>query len=166
MPSEPVTTVVVDATVIIHLAKAGKLNLLGSLERWHFVVPDQVVEEVNYPEQAAALASALEEGHLRQESSNEMNEVASYAVLRQRMGSGEAACIAMAESRGWLVASDDQGKAFTRLVRERIGNGRLIDTAQIVHSACKQGLLTEGEAAKISSLARGDDTEDPRNNNS
>jgi predicted nucleic acid-binding protein len=154
-------TVVVDATVIIHLAKAGKLHLLGSLERWHFVVPDQVVEEVSYPEQAAALARALAEGQLRQESSTDLNEMASYAVLRQRMGSGEAACISMAGSRGWLVASDDQGKAFKRLVRERIGDGRLIDTAQIIHSACERRLLSEDEAATISSLARGDDIEDP-----
>lgn len=165
MPSEPVTTVVVDATVIIHLAKAGKLHLLGSFERWHFVVPDQVVGEVSYPEQAAALASALEEGHLRQESSTDLKEMARYAVLRQRMGSGEAACIAMAESRGWIVASDDQGKAFKRLVRERIGDGRLIDTARIVHSAREKGLLSEDEAETISSLARGDDTEDLKGDN-
>ncbi len=39
-------TVVLDATVVIHLAKAERLDLLGSLEGWVFVVPDQVVEEV------------------------------------------------------------------------------------------------------------------------
>ena len=53
-------TVVVDATVVIHLAKAGRLDLLGSLQGWDFVVPDQDGEEVSCPDQAQALARALD----------------------------------------------------------------------------------------------------------
>ena len=96
MPPEPGKTVVVDATVVISLAKAECLHLLGSLEGWAFVIPDQVVEEVNYPGQAVALEQALKLGHLRRESSTDPQEIAIYAELRQRMGRGEAACLAMA----------------------------------------------------------------------
>jgi predicted nucleic acid-binding protein len=146
---------VVDATVVIHLAKARRLDLLGALDGWDFVVPDQVVEEVTYPEQAAALAAALEAAHLRRESSTDPAEIALYAELRERMGKGEAACLAMAASRGWLLASDDRGRAFWRLVGDRIGIDRLIDTARIAEAACKQGVLSADDARQIRELAGG-----------
>jgi len=150
---EPARTVVVDATVVIHLAKAGRLDLLGAMEGWLFVVPDQVVEEVTYPEQAAALAEALGAGHLQRESSTDPVETALYADLRTRMGKGEAACLAMATTRGWMLASDDRGRAFHRLVRERIGCGRLIDTARITDEAHEQGRISAEEARQIQDLA-------------
>ncbi len=128
-------TAVVDASVVIHLAKAGRLDLLGSLQGWDFLVPDQVVEEVTRPDQADALARALEAGHLRRESSTDPEEIALYAELRQRMGKGEAACLAMGSIRGWLVASDDRGRAFRRLMRERIGDDRILSTEDLLHPA-------------------------------
>ncbi len=155
VPQEPGETVVVDATVIIHLAKAEHLALLGCVKGWAFVVPDQVVAEVTYADQAAALARALAAGHLLKESSTDPREIAIYAELRQRMGRGEAACLAMASCRGWMVASDDQGRAFRRLVREHIGEGRLIDTAAIVQTACEQGELSPDEAQRITAIAEG-----------
>lgn len=145
--------VVVDATVIIHLAKAERLHLLGALQGWEFVVPDQVVEEVTYPEQAATLKAALAAGHLRQESSTDTTEIALYAELRTRMGKGEAACLAMAATRGWLLASDDRGRAFRRLVHERIGPDRLIDTARIAEAAREKEGAFADDATHIPELA-------------
>jgi predicted nucleic acid-binding protein len=155
VPPDTMKTVVMDATVVIHLAKAARFDLLGSLKGWDFVVPDQVVEEVTYPEQAAAFERALRAGHLRKESSTDLAEVALYAELKQRMGKGEAACLAMAATRGWLLASDDRGRAFRRLVGERIGSDRLIGTARIAEAAREQGALTADEAKQIQELARG-----------
>lgn len=153
MPPGAARTVVVDATVVIHLANAGRLDLLGSLEGWDFVAPDQVVEEVIYPEQAAALARALDVGHLRREASTDLAELALYAELERRMGRGEAACLAMAATRGWLLASDDRGRAFRRLVAEHIGSDRLIGTGRIADAARQQGALSAGEARRIQDLA-------------
>lgn len=147
-------TVVLDTTVVIHLARAGRLGLLGLLEHLEFVVPDQVVEEVTYREQAAALERALEAGHLRRESSTDLTEIALYAELGQRMGKGEAACLAMAASRGWLLASDDRGRAFRRLVQEKIGAERLMRTSAIVAMACEDGALSHAEACRILRLVR------------
>jgi predicted nucleic acid-binding protein len=147
--------VVVDATVVIHLAKAQRLDLLGALEGWDFVVPDQVAEEVSYPDQTEALARALEAGHLRRESSTDPAEIALYAEVRKRMGKGEAACLAMAATRGWLLGSDDHGRAFRRLVGERIGTDRLIDTARIAGEARALGVLSADDARQIKELAEG-----------
>ncbi len=55
-------TVVVDATVIIHRADAGSLGLLGLLQGWEFVVPDQVVKEVTCLQQGTALHSGSHSG--------------------------------------------------------------------------------------------------------
>lgn len=143
-----------DATVVIHLAKSGRLDLLGSLEGWAFVVPDQVVEEVTYPDQAAALERALQAGHLRREASTDPAEVTLYAQLKQRMGKGEAACLAVAASRGWMLASDDRGRAFRRLVGSRIGLDRLVDTGELTDTAREQGVISADEASRIRELAR------------
>lgn len=145
---------IVDATVVIHLAKAGRLDLLGSLDRWTFVVPEQVVGEVTYPSQAAALADALQIGHLRRESSTDSAEIALYADLRRRMGKGEAACLAMAVTRGWLLASDDRGRAFRRLTRERLGRTGLMDTGSIVDAARKKGVISSRIAQQILQTTR------------
>ncbi len=156
MPTpEPTRTVVVDATVVIHLTRAGRLHVLGAIKGYVFVVPDQVVEEVTYPEQATALAHALHAGHLRRETSTEPGEVALYAELRHRMGKGEAACLAMSVHRGWMLASDDRGRAFRRLVRARIGEKNLMDTMTIVNLARKQGTLSAAEAERIQGLVKG-----------
>lgn len=138
-----------DATVVIHLANAGCLDLLSSLSNWEFVAPDQVMEEITRPDQAAALERALQAGHLRRESSTEPEEIALYGQLRQRMGKGEAACLAMAAARGWMLASDDRGRAFRRLVRERIGKERLLDTPRIAAAARELGVLSEAHVERI-----------------
>jgi len=121
-------TVVVDSSVIINLIQAGRLHALGSMAGWEFVVPDQVVEEVTRPDQATELERAFAAGWVRREATTDPDEILLYAELKQRMGRGEAACLAMAATRGWMLASADKGRAFRRLVRERIGEERLIET--------------------------------------
>jgi len=153
--SGPANTVILDATVVIHLARAGRLGLLGRVEGYEFVVTEQVVNEVTYPEQAAALRTALEAGHLRVESSTDTAELALYAELRARMGKGEAASLAMAACRGWMLASDDRGRAFRRLVRERLGLSNLEDTLAIVTLAEDRGVITPEEAEAMRRFIKG-----------
>ena len=148
-------TVAVDTTVLINLIQAGRLDILGALRGWEFVAPDQAVEEVSRQNQRAALERSFEAGHLRRESSTEPREIAAYAELRLRMGKGEAACLAMAASRGWMLASDDRGRAFRRLVGQQIGESHLIDTPEIVRIARLHGVVSAEEAARILERSRG-----------
>lgn len=124
-----------DACALINLMESDHLNVLAALSGWRFVVPDQVVEEITQPEQIALLQAAIHEGYLLRESSTDPAEIALYAELRLRMGKGEAACLAMAQARGWSIASDDRGRAFRRLVRERIGESRVIQTPDLIRLA-------------------------------
>lgn len=147
--SEEPPVVAVDASVLINLIQAGRLDLLSSVDRWRFVVPEDAASEVLYPEQAEVMEAAREAGSLATEPMTGIDELTLFAELRQRMGRGEAACLAMAATRGWTVASDDRGRAFLRLVRARVGEERLISTEDIVRVALEEGVISSEEAQRL-----------------
>ena len=67
------------------------------------------------------------------------------------MGIGEAACLSLAQCRGWLIASDEKRK-FYREAIARLGTGRLLNTAGILLHAIKLGVITIEEADHAKSL--------------
>jgi predicted nucleic acid-binding protein len=145
LPSAPTQTVVIDANILINLMHAGRLDLLGALTSFEFVVPDDVIAEITAPAQQEQLHQALTRGDLRQESITDPNELTSYAELCRTMGKGEAACLAMAETRGWMVASDEK-KRFRREIMARLGPRRLMTTAGLFVIAVRAGVISVEEA--------------------
>jgi predicted nucleic acid-binding protein len=121
-PANPSRVVVTDANVLINLIHAGHLDLLGALTAFEFVIPDHVIAEITVPAQRQALEIALTRSTLRKQSVTDPKELATYAELRRIMGSGEAAYLAVAEARGWLIASDEK-RRFRREVIARLGKG-------------------------------------------
>ena len=142
---EPTRVVVTDANVLINLIHVDRLALLGAPVGFDFVVPPEVVAEVSIAEHAAALATALEAGHLRPLAFEGTAELEFYAQHVQVLGKGESACLAMAEVRGWYVASDERGR-FLRLATERLGVDFILNTAGIFVLAIRASLLTVDEA--------------------
>jgi predicted nucleic acid-binding protein len=61
------------------------------------------------------------------------------------MGAGEAAALALASHKGWIVASDER-KAFRREAISRLGPQRILTTPGIFVLAIRSGLLTIDEA--------------------
>lgn len=141
----PRRTVVVDANVLINLIHVQRLDLLPALPGHEFVVTDDVASEVTDPAQRSALDAALSAGQLRRETITGPKDLARYAELRQVMGAGEAACGALAEARGWLIASDEKGR-FRREVNERLGVGHLITTPGLFVLAIRAGIITVEDA--------------------
>lgn len=89
MSGGAVRTVVLDASVVINLIHACRLDLLAKIEGYEFVVPEQVIElEVTYPDQAKALSAALEAGWVRRVESTETAEIRLDAELSAVMGKG------------------------------------------------------------------------------
>jgi predicted nucleic acid-binding protein len=150
-PSNPSRIVVTDANVLINLMHAGRLDLLGALTTFEFVVPDHVIAEITVPAQRQALEIALTRGALSKRSVTSPRELATYTELRRIMGSGEAACLAMAEARGWLIASDEK-RRFRREVIARIGEGRLMTTAGLFLIAIRAGMMSVEEADQIKEI--------------
>ncbi len=145
MVAASIRTVVVDASVLINLIHVKRLDLFGKLGGFEFVVPEQVVEEVKYPDQVTVLNEALARGWVRKEPSTDVAEIALYAELSGVMGKGEAACLAMAQRRGWLVACDEAGR-FRREAEARLARDRLVNTPGLMVLAIRRGLLTVEEA--------------------
>jgi predicted nucleic acid-binding protein len=138
--------VVVDTSVLINFCHADRLDLLGGIQRFEFVVPAEVHAEVVLPKQRTLLAAALERGDLARVSTDDPEVLSRMAGLRdQSLGLGQAACVAVAAARGWLVACDER-RRFLRVAEATLGSGRVVDTAGLLLTAIREGLITPREA--------------------
>ncbi|MCZ2157102.1 MAG: hypothetical protein LC114_24940 [Bryobacterales bacterium] len=148
-PTHVTSIVITDSSIVINLSHTGHVRLLGATGGFRFVIPDEVVAEITNPAQRDLLEAALIEGTLGRESLSSPDELEVYADLSQILGSGESACLALALKRGWLVACDER-RVFLREARNRLGAGRILNTAGIYVLWIRQGLLTvdQADAAK------------------
>jgi predicted nucleic acid-binding protein len=150
-PGSVIRVVVTDTNILINLMHIDGLDLLGKLPPYSFVVPEQAVKEVNVPAQATALQAALTSGLLEEVQLTDIPELTVYAELVQTLGIGEAACLSLAQCRGWLIASDEKRKFYRETVA-RLGTGRLLNTAGILIHAIKLGVITVEEADQAKAL--------------
>jgi len=146
-----VAVVVTDANILINFMHAERLALLGRLTTFAFVFPAEVVAEITDSGQREQLEAALARGELRTIVLEDIAELTTYAELRRVMGKGEAACLALAEARGWIVASDEK-KRFRREVIARLGEERLVTTAGLFVLAIRAGLLSVEEADQAKAI--------------
>jgi predicted nucleic acid-binding protein len=137
--------VVTDANVLINFIRIGQLPLLGALNAHRFLVPDEVMAEITDPAQQDVLASAIASGCLRKVVVDTIESLALFAELRDVMGRGEAACLALAATSGWHIASDEK-KRFRRRAMELIGESRILRTESILVEAIRQGRISVAQA--------------------
>jgi len=137
--------VVTDANVLINLIRIGQLPLLGQLDGYRFLVPAEVVNEITEQDQREALSGALAGGYLEQVVVDTMESLQLFAELRDVMGKGEAACLALAATMGCHIASDEK-KRFRRRAVELIGEQRIVRTERILLAAIRQGRISVAEA--------------------
>lgn len=103
------------------------------------------------PRQAQALQTALSSRLLLEIKLADPAELKVYADLIQTLGSGEAACLSLAECRRWLIASDERRK-FYRETLARLGPGRLLNTPGILSLAISGGTLTVEDADRAKAV--------------
>ena len=142
--------VAVDATVLINFLILKGVDILGRLQGYRFVIPDTADAEVIQPQQRIVLHRAFDSGFLERHVVTDPKELQVFAELLRVMGVGEAACLAAADHRGWLVASDE-GRVFRRIAVERIGEDRILTTPTILAEAFTEGMIrrTELQEAKL-----------------
>ena len=78
-------------------------------------------------------------------SLSSLREAGRFAELTQILGTGEAACLAVAEHRKWLVACDEK-RVFLREARKRLGADRILNTAGLYVHWIRAGVLSVAEA--------------------
>lgn len=112
-----------------------------------FQVPAEVVEEVRRPYHRELLDRALGAGHLETTSLEEIAVIDRFRQLRRDLGlgRGEAACLALAHARGWMVASDEK-RVFRREACALLGEGRLLNTPGLFVLGIRQRYWTASEA--------------------
>lgn len=137
--------VVTDANVVINFIHIGLLGELPAMVDMDCVITDEVYEEVLRPSQREVLDAALETGTWSRESLTEPDSIALFAILAATMGRGEAASLALAVTRGSYVASDER-RVFLREARQRLGEGRIIDTPGLLMLAIRRQKLTVDDA--------------------
>jgi predicted nucleic acid-binding protein len=143
--------VLTDACVLINLALAGRLPLLDVLQGFEFRVPEEALAEIRKPHQRRAVEEALGAGFLRQIPLSEPEALAIFAELRQSLGLGESACLALATRSTALVASDEK-RQFLREAEKRLGPGRILNTPGLFLLAIRRGALTVEEADEAKAL--------------
>lgn len=151
MTSQPISVVVTDANVLINFCHIGQLPLLGELAPYQFFVPEEVIREITEPARQAEVASALAQGLIARTVIDSIEALALLGTLRDLMGRGEAACLALAVTKGWMIASDEK-RRFRREVLERIGVARIIDTASLLRHAIRIGCVSVAEADRFKAV--------------
>lgn len=140
----PLRIVLTDTCVLLNLVFAKRLEILAKLQDFEFQVPEEVLSEILGPSERAAIAEAFDSGLLHKTSLAEPGDLTVFADLRQFLGMGEAACLALAGRRGALVASDEK-RRFLREAEQRLGSGRVLNTPGLLLLAIRRGIITADE---------------------
>jgi len=140
-----VVVVITDANVIINLFHIGQLSLFGSLKPYSFRIPSEVLAEILEPAQYAAVSASIEAGHIEEISVDDIAALSLFAELRDVMGRGEAACLALATTRGFHIASDEK-KRFRRRAIELVSESRILRTEQLLVEAIRRNQITVEDA--------------------
>jgi predicted nucleic acid-binding protein len=148
-PLGAVRDVASDACYLINFLAVDRIDLLARRTDYRIHVPLEVDAEILRPEQRTRLLAAIDGGHLNTVELVEIPELTEYTgLLRELIGKGEAACLAIAIARGWTVASDER-RRFGRLARERLPDRPVITTRGTLVEAVGLGHLTVDEAFAI-----------------
>lgn len=116
------------------------LDLLAAIHGVDFVFPDEVWQElIRTDRRARALAVIRARGmrRVRLKVGTELPRM--FEFLDQGLDQGESACLALAESRGFLVATDDR-KAL-RDWQACAGANRSLSTPGLILLAMRRGLI-------------------------
>ncbi|MGA7316346.1 MAG: hypothetical protein WBX22_20510 [Silvibacterium sp.] len=113
-----------------------------------FFVPTEALGEITYPDQQRELTEALDRGWIQAARLDSIDELQVFAKANQQLGSGESACLALAEGRNWILGTDDSKGAKWKKVISAPGI-KVLNTPGILLLAIRQGVLTVKQADEI-----------------
>lgn len=145
--------VVADSSFLINFLVLDRMDILGALGRFHLHVLNHVRAEIRYEDQVARLQAAVERGIVTEIEITELREIVVYDELRQFLGDGESASLAVAVSRRWVIAADEKGR-FRRELFDRLGEDHLLDTLGALVTAIKAGVITVKQAEALRAQLR------------
>jgi predicted nucleic acid-binding protein len=129
---------VADSSFLINFLALDRMDILGRLPQFRFHVVNHVSAEIRYEDQRRRLQAATESGVVTEIEVIEPGEILLYDEFRRFLGDGEAASLAVAVSRHWVIAADEKGR-FRRELFEQLGENYLLDTAGALVTAIRPG---------------------------
>lgn len=140
--------VATDTCIVINQLRVGRIDVLGALPGFVFHVPAEVIAEIEDPDQKQAMQEAIDRGWIRGTKLEDPAELQTFARANAQLGRGESACIALAEKRGWVLATDDSKGAKWKKVIAAPGI-QLLNTPGIILLAIRKGVLTIQQADEV-----------------
>lgn len=134
-----------DTNVLLNFALVERLDLLDALSDLDFRAPAEVMAEIIKQPERSRVEASIRSGHVGETSLTDVAELVLFSELRQIMGMGEAACLALAVSQRAWIASDEK-RVFRREAEARLGPGRILNTPGLLLLGIRRGLLTVEEA--------------------
>ena len=139
------TVVITEANVLINFVHIGQVALLGDLPAYRFQLPTEVLNELTDGDQRTQIVAAIAAHQLDLIAIEALDTLTLFGDLRDLMGRGEAACLAVAATTGCHLASDEK-KRFRRKAIELIGEARILRTEDILAEAIRCGTRTVAQA--------------------
>lgn len=146
--------VVADTSVLINFLKVDRMDLVGRYPA-RILATDHVESELvdDYPEQRVRYEAAVAAKLLDTCSVTDPAEVAFFLRLGPgvRLGAGECSAIAVALSRGYAIAIDDNRAIKAALREAELAGTKLIvlRTQDIVVGLIRASVLTVNEADQV-----------------
>ncbi|MCK4505116.1 MAG: hypothetical protein KAW14_05830 [Candidatus Aegiribacteria sp.] len=143
-----ITVVVLDACILISLAQVNRFNVLSNLTDFNFVTTEHVLREITDEQQLKEVLGQVEARTLEVIRLVDPATMHLYFQLKDRIGSGEASCIAIASKNNWMVCSDDQRKV-PGIAGNLLSLGALIRFDDLLRIAQAQGIISNIEISEI-----------------
>jgi len=144
--------IVLDACMIISFGNAGRFDLIDTLQLDRICVGARARTEVVRDPALAAMEASIASGRLSLgtvdvENPTEQGALRSYDARPAFRGRGDAEVLALAASRGYIVASDE--RAIRATVIAEWGLNRLAGTADFIVWAVREGRLGAADAEEV-----------------
>lgn len=152
--SAATTVVITDTNVLINFMHIDQVALLGELPAYRIGLPAEVLHELTDVHQRASIDAAIAAGQIDLLVVEAMDALALFGDLRDLMGRGEAACLALAATTGCHLASDEK-KRFRRKAIELIGEERILRTEDLLLEAIRCGRITVAQADEYKAVLAG-----------
>jgi predicted nucleic acid-binding protein len=141
----PTTVVITDTNVLINFVHIGQVALLAELPAYRCQLPAEVLNELTDSDQHTQIEAAIAAHQLDLMVIEALDALTLFGDLRDLMGRGEAACLAVAATTGCHLASDEK-RRFRRKAIELIGEARIVRTEDLLLEAIRCGKRTVAQA--------------------
>jgi predicted nucleic acid-binding protein len=137
-----------DTCKLINFALVDRMDLLTNLTEFKLCIPEDVWAEIKRPDLRQMVEQHLRNGHLQLVRLDAPEDLALFAIYGQVLGKGESACLAIAENRGWAIATDEsKGRKWRRTISYK--KLQIINTQTLILRSIRAGRITLQQADAI-----------------